>query len=103
MVSSYTITSSVLHELREHIVSERVCERRTTKSRLVLRMIQGPAEGRIVLREGGFDGVKVFTATMFAERGVLGEKVTSWIAANPENQLTEIVVTRRGRSAGQFV
>jgi hypothetical protein len=57
-------------------------------------MIQGPAEGRIVLREGGFNGVKVFTATMFAERSVLGEKVTSWIAANPENTLTEIVVTQ---------
>ncbi len=57
-------------------------------------MVQGPAEGRVVLREGGFNGVKVFTATMFADRGVLGEKVTSWIAEHPENQLTEIIVTQ---------
>jgi len=47
-----------------------------------------------VLREGGFNGVKVFTATMFADRGVLGEKVTNWIAEHPENQLTEIIVTQ---------
>lgn len=47
-----------------------------------------------MLREGGFNGVKVFTATMFADRGVLGEKVTSWIAEHPENQLTEIIVTQ---------
>lgn len=47
-----------------------------------------------MLREGGFNGVKVFTATMFADRGVLGEKVTNWIAEHPENQLTEIIVTQ---------
>jgi hypothetical protein len=57
-------------------------------------MVQGPAEGRVVLREGAFNGVKVFTATMFADRGVLGEKVTNWIAEHPENQLTEIIVTQ---------
>ena len=47
-----------------------------------------------MLRPGAFDGVKVFTATMFADRGVLGEKVTNWIAEHPENQLTEIIVTQ---------
>jgi hypothetical protein len=57
-------------------------------------MVQGPAEGRIVLREGAFTGVKVFSATMFADRGALGEKVTSWIADHPENSLTEIIVTQ---------
>ena len=57
-------------------------------------MVQGPAEGRIVLREGAFTGVKVFSATMFADRGTLGEKVTNWIADHPENALTEIIVTQ---------
>lgn len=56
--------------------------------------MQGAAEGRVVLRPGKFDGVKVFTATMFADRGVLGEKVTSWIAEHPQNQVTEIIVTQ---------
>ncbi|HUS31278.1 MAG TPA: hypothetical protein VMZ53_22360 [Kofleriaceae bacterium] len=41
-----------------------------------------------------FNGVKVFSATMFNDRQVLGEKVTQWIAENPLNELTEIMVTQ---------
>lgn len=29
-----------------------------------------------------FDGLKVFSATMYQDRDQLGEKVTEWIAAN---------------------
>jgi hypothetical protein len=51
--------------------------------------------GNLVIRPGvPFNGVKVFSATMFADRGQLGEKVTSWIADHPQNAVTEIVVTQ---------
>lgn len=39
-----------------------------------------------------FDGVKVFSATMYADRAVLGEKVTEWMADNPTKKLVDIVV-----------
>lgn len=41
-----------------------------------------------------FNGVKVFSATMFADRGQLGEKVTEWLANSPHRKLTDIVVTQ---------
>jgi len=53
------------------------------------------ASGRIVLRPHiPFNGVKVFSATMFQDRQLLGEKITSWIAENPLNELIEIDVTQ---------
>ena len=39
-----------------------------------------------------FDAVKIFAATKFTERALLGETVTEWIARHPGNQITEIVV-----------
>jgi hypothetical protein len=45
-------------------------------------------------RHRAFDGVKVFSATMFQQRDQLGEVVTAWIAANPSKKVTEIVVTQ---------
>ena len=44
-------------------------------------------------------GVKVFTATMFAERGQLGEKVTAWLEDHEELQPTEFVITQSSDSA----
>jgi hypothetical protein len=41
-----------------------------------------------------FDGVKVFSATMVAQRQQLGETVTRWIGANPHLQIVDIVVTQ---------
>jgi len=41
-----------------------------------------------------FNGVKVFSATMFADRGMLGDKVTDWITNNPQRAVTDIVVTQ---------
>jgi hypothetical protein len=53
------------------------------------------AQGRVLLRRDvGFNAVKVFSATMFADRGQLGEKVTAWIAQNPQLKLVEIFVTQ---------
>ena len=58
-------------------------------------MFHKQAEGRVVLREGVmFNGVKVFSATMFGDRERLGEKVSAWIADNPNKAITEIVVTQ---------
>jgi hypothetical protein len=42
-----------------------------------------------------FDGVKVFSATMVADRLVLGEKVTDWLAANAKTlDVIDTVVTQ---------
>ena len=35
-----------------------------------------------------FNGVKVFSATMVADRDQLGEKVTAWIAGNKDKKVT---------------
>ena len=51
--------------------------------------------GSLVVRPGiRFNGAKVFSATMFADREHLGDKVTSWIADHRHLQITEIVVTQ---------
>jgi hypothetical protein len=41
-----------------------------------------------------FNGVKVFSATMFAPREQLGETITAWMVANPQLTVTEFVVTQ---------
>lgn len=45
-------------------------------------------------RDIAFNGVKVFSATMFADRDQLGEKVTAWLAQHRQCTPTEIVVTQ---------
>lgn len=58
-------------------------------------MVQFRPEGRVVFRPGvPFNGVKVFSATMFADRAQLGDKVTQWIAEHRHVQVTEIVVSQ---------
>lgn len=41
-----------------------------------------------------FNGVKVFSATMVADREVLGEKVTAWIRDRPAIVIEDVVVTQ---------
>lgn len=41
-----------------------------------------------------FDGVKVFSATMVADRGQLGEKVTAWLRQHPDYELADVIVTQ---------
>ena len=53
----------------------------------------------LTLRPGPFDGVKVFSATMVADRLRLGELVTDWIQSHPQCELTEIVVTQSSDAA----
>jgi hypothetical protein len=51
--------------------------------------------GELVVRPDlRFDGVKVFSATLFAERGRLGEKVTEWMATHSRLTVTQFVVTQ---------
>lgn len=67
---------------------------------LWLGMLAKRAEGRVVLRpEVPFNGIKVFSATLFNERQLLGDKVTAWIADNPRNEVTEIIVTQSSDAA----
>lgn len=51
-------------------------------------------EGRLVIRPGSFNGIKVFSATMFAERDALGDKITNWMRDHPEYEIVEIVQTQ---------
>ena len=56
--------------------------------------------GQLVLRKDlQFNGVKVFSATMVADRDQLGEKVTAWIANHPEKKVTNLVVTQSSDEA----
>lgn len=58
------------------------------------------AVGNVVLRPGvAFDSLKVFSATMFQDRSVLGEKVTEWMAANARARVTEMTVTQSSDDA----
>ena len=41
-----------------------------------------------------FNSVKVFFATMFRDRAVLGEKVTSWLTSHPDIEISDLVVTQ---------
>jgi phage terminase large subunit GpA-like protein len=55
--------------------------------------------GRLTLRPDlPFDGVKVFSATLFAERGRLGERVTAWMAEHSRFTVTQFVVTQSSDS-----
>lgn len=45
------------------------------------------------------NGVKVFSATMVAERSLLGEKVTEWMARHPEYEIVDMVVSQSSDEA----
>ena len=44
------------------------------------------------------NGVKVFSSTMYRDRGLLGERVTEWIGAHPNIMPLEFVVTQSSDS-----
>lgn len=68
---------------------------RTARKLLLLVMVSNRSVGRLVLRPHvQFNGVKVFSATLFNDRQQLGEKVSAWIADHPRNELVEITVTQ---------
>ena len=45
-----------------------------------------------------YEGVKVFSATKFKERELLGEKLTEWLQTNPVN-VVDTVITQSSDSA----
>jgi hypothetical protein len=56
--------------------------------------------GQLTLRRDvKFNGVKVFSATMVADRDQLGEKVTAWMTNNHHLKVTDVVVTQSSDEA----
>ena len=56
--------------------------------------------GNLVVRPDlTFNGVKVFSATMAAERDQLGEKITAWLSANPGVEVVDKIVTQSSDEA----
>lgn len=46
-----------------------------------------------------FNGVRVFSATMAQARDQLGEKVTQWLAAHPNLEVVDKIVTQSSDEA----
>lgn len=61
-------------------------------------MARDASAGLVVRPDLTFNGVKVFSATMFAARDQLGETVTAWLAAHPHLTVTDFVVTQSSDS-----
>jgi hypothetical protein len=62
--------------------------------------VSSQSGGLLTLRKDvHFNGVKIFSATMVADREQLGEKVTSWIGSNPNKKVTDIVITQSSDEA----
>jgi hypothetical protein len=53
----------------------------------------------VVLQPGPFNGVKVFSATMHAQRDALGDVITAWIGAHPRYELRELIVSQSSDAA----
>ena len=62
---------------------------------------QANTQGQLKLRtDVKFNGVKVFSATMVADRDQLGEKVTAWMTQYAETRkVTDIVITQSSDEA----
>ena len=48
---------------------------------------------------GPYDGVKVFSATKASDRVMLGDKVTAWMEAHPENVVIDTIVRQSSDQA----
>ena len=46
----------------------------------------------MIMALDGYDGVKVFTATMIEQRARLGEQVTAWLHAHSDRVPTAVIV-----------
>lgn len=56
--------------------------------------------GQLTLRRDvKFNGLKVFSATMVADRDQLGEKVTAWMSSHTHLKVTDVVVTQSSDEA----
>lgn len=69
------------------------------RGRAVLRPASSSGSAQLSRRSGtNFNGVKVFSATMFATRDRLGDQVTEWLASHRDLTPTDIVVTQSSDS-----
>ena len=60
----------------------------------------GNSTGTLTVRKDTkFNGIKVFSATMVADRDQLGEKVTAWLSSHPTCKPVEFVVTQSSDEA----
>ena len=59
-----------------------------------LQSAEADSNGRII----DVTGVKVFSATKAKERELLGELITDWIRANPNNEIIDKIVTQSSDS-----
>lgn len=50
-----------------------------------------------------FNGVKIFSATMLADRERLGERVTEWLAKNPDCKPVDMIVTQSSDDAFHMI
>ena len=50
-----------------------------------------------------FNGVKVFAATLFKDRAVLGETVTAWLSSHSHITIADLVVTQSSDSEFHMV
>ncbi|MGE0397201.1 MAG: hypothetical protein AB7T06_10815 [Kofleriaceae bacterium] len=46
------------------------------------------------MKRGPFNGVKVFSATMHAQREAIGDVITNWIETHPHCALREMIVSQ---------
>lgn len=53
----------------------------------------------IVRKDVKFNGLKIFSATMVADRERLGETITAWIGSHPSCKPVEFVVTQSSDEA----
>ena len=61
---------------------------------------QANQQGQLTLRRDlQFNGVKVFSATMVADREQLGEKVTAWMNTQTQLKITDVIVTQSSDEA----
>ena len=61
---------------------------------------QANTSGQLILRRDvKFNGLKVFSATMVADREQLGEKISAWLANHPQRKVTDMVVTQSSDEA----
>jgi hypothetical protein len=47
----------------------------------------------------GFNGVKVFSATMAQERELLGDRITEWLRTRPNVRVVDTIVTQSSDEA----
>jgi hypothetical protein len=64
-----------------------------------MRLTDHAAGGVALHADPQFNGVKVFSATMFTDRDRLGDSITRWLESRPQIKVTQVVVTQSSDAA----